>query len=59
MPMWLLRNLLYFIKRSNTNPLRKFSDEKLLKLGFEKPQDFQNSIDKFAEWYKCLNMKQS
>jgi nucleoside-diphosphate-sugar epimerase len=44
--------LLRLSGKSNINPLREYSDQKLAALGFKKPQNLEAAIDIFAEWYK-------
>lgn len=51
-PEFILAKLLYLVGKSNANPSRKYSDQKLAGLGFKKPQNFEAGIDAFAVWYK-------
>lgn len=51
-PKFLLSALLRLAGKSNTNPLKKYSDQKLVALGFKKPQDLEAAINAFAAWYK-------
>ena len=48
---FLLSFLLKLRRRSNTNPRRIYSSEKLMKLGYKKAVNFQDGIRSFAEWY--------
>jgi len=53
-PEFFLAALLRLAGKSNTNPSKKYSDQKLAALGFEKPQNFSTAIDAFAERRKIL-----
>ena len=55
----LLSVLLKLRKRSNTNPQRIYSSEKLLKLGYKKAVNFQDGIRSFAEWYSDSILKEN
>ena len=50
-PETILVALLYLSGKSNSNPSKKFSDKKLVTLGFKKPQNFEAGINAFAVWY--------
>jgi nucleoside-diphosphate-sugar epimerase len=51
-PPLILSAVLWMAGRSNTNPYRSYSCEKLLRLGFRKPVSFQEGLKRFAGWYK-------
>ena len=51
-PEFILSLLLLLARKSNTNPSKKYSDQKLAKNGFKKPQNLEAGIDAFAKWYK-------
>lgn len=51
-PEFILSVLLRLARKSNTNPSKKYSDQKLAKIGFKKPQNLEVGIDAFAKWYK-------
>lgn len=55
----LLSVLLKLRRRSNTNPQRIYSSEKLLKLGYKKAVNFQDGIRSFAEWYSDSILKEN
>ena len=48
---FLLSSFLGLLRRSNTNPQRVYSSDKLLKLGYQKAVIFQDGIRHFATWY--------
>lgn len=52
MPKWCLKLLLRVAGKVNTNPSKKYSDKKLVELGFKKPQGLEVAVDKFSSWYK-------
>lgn len=54
---FLLSVLLKLRRRSNTNPQRIYSSEKLLKLGYTKAVNLQDGIRTFAEWYSTSYLK--
>jgi len=58
-PEFLLRVLLRLAGKSNTNPSKKYSGQKLAALGFIKPQNLEAAIDAFAERYKNSYSNQS
>lgn len=45
-----LRSLLFFIRKSSTNPNKIYSDSKLSLYGFKKPFVFYSSLNKFMDW---------
>lgn len=51
-PFFVLRYLLKFAGRTNSNPTTVYSCQKLLEAGFEKTVSFKNSLDHFVSWYK-------
>lgn len=51
-PEFFLVVLLRLVGKSNFNPSKKYSDQKLTALGFIKPQNLESAIDAFAEGYK-------
>jgi len=51
-PNLVLSLLLRSMRRSNTNPVRVYSNAKLLQLGFRKPISFHEGIQKFVSWYR-------
>lgn len=51
-PAFFLTILLRLAGKSNTNPLKKYSDQKLAALGFKKPQNLEAAINIFAGWSK-------
>jgi nucleoside-diphosphate-sugar epimerase len=51
-PKLILTILLFLAGKSNTNPSKKYSDQKLTEFGFIKPQNLEAGIGAFAEWYK-------
>lgn len=51
-PEFILVVLLRLTGKSNINPSIKYSDQKLIALGFKKPQNLKAGIDSFAEWCK-------
>jgi nucleoside-diphosphate-sugar epimerase len=53
----ILRLLLSVSGRSNTNPKRIYSSEKLMRLGFKRPVPPQEGIKKFALWYRDKMMR--
>ncbi len=52
LPPFVLAFLLRLAGRSNWNPSRVYSCEKLLKAGFRKPVAFESGLAFFADWYK-------
>ncbi len=52
LPKFILVGLLQLFRKSNGNPFKKFSNQKLKALGFENPQNFENAIDDFAKFFK-------
>ncbi|MGZ5009719.1 MAG: NAD-dependent epimerase/dehydratase family protein [Methylobacter sp.] len=52
LPMWLLATVLRLAKKPQSNPVVKYSDQKLTKLGFKKPMKLETGIDAFSRWYK-------
>jgi len=54
-PQWFLSTLLLLAKKSNINPTLKYSNNKLTKLGFNRPQNLEVAIDAFATWYRALH----
>lgn len=58
-PAFFLSALLCLAGKSNTNPSIKYSDQKLIALGFNKPQELEAAINAFAEWYKNSHTTQS
>ena len=51
-PPLILSAMLWMAGRSNTNPYRVYSCEKLLRLGFRKPVSFRDGLKRFEDWYK-------
>jgi nucleoside-diphosphate-sugar epimerase len=51
-PHFALGMLLRFAKRSNINPRRIYSCQKLLSIGLKKDVSFENGLADFADWYK-------
>lgn len=51
-PEFILSGLLSLAGKSNINPSIKYSDKKLVALGFNKPQNLEMAIDYFAACYK-------
>ena len=51
-PSSILSTILGIIGRSNTNPYRIYSCDKLLHLDFRKPVSFMEGLQRFADWYK-------
>lgn len=52
LPMLLLAAILRLAKKPQFNPVVKYSDQKLTKLGFKKPMKLETGIDAFSRWYK-------
>ncbi len=52
LPPFVLAFLLRLAGRSNRNPARVYSCEKLLQAGFRKPVAFESGLVFFADWYK-------
>jgi len=52
LPNFLLVALLTLAGKSNLNPNRVYSCEKLMKAGFKKSISFEMGIDSFADWYE-------
>lgn len=50
-PNFLLRSALALAGRSNTNPQRTYSSQKIESLGFRKPVSFTEGLKSFCEWY--------
>ncbi len=48
-----------FLVRSNTNPDRSYSCQKLLNAGFEKQVEYAEAVKKFANWYLNRNKSMS
>lgn len=51
-PQFFLVALLRLAGKSNTNPSKKYSDQKLAAWGFKKSQNLESAIDAFATRYK-------
>jgi nucleoside-diphosphate-sugar epimerase len=51
-PLFILGFLLKLVGRSQSNPLVKFSDQKLTSFGFRKPMEFEMGVGKFVDWYR-------
>lgn len=51
LPMWLLAMLLGLARKSQANPVVKYSDRKLAQFGFVKPMELGLGIDSFSDWY--------
>lgn len=51
-PLFVLRTLLTLLGRNNVNPLTRYSPDKLLSLGFERPIDFWRGLTDYANWYR-------
>jgi nucleoside-diphosphate-sugar epimerase len=51
-PMMLLEMFLRLARKSQSNPVVKYSDQKLARLGFAKPLKLEAGIDSFSSWYK-------
>ncbi|BBO99922.1 NAD-dependent epimerase/dehydratase family protein [Sulfuriferula nivalis] len=58
-PKFCLGALLRLAGKSNINPSIKYSDQKLVRLGFKKPQNLETAIVAFAAWYKNYHTSQS
>jgi len=52
LPPYVLSVMLKLAGRSNSNPLRRYDDEKLRAAGFRNTATFEAGLDLFAEWYK-------
>jgi nucleoside-diphosphate-sugar epimerase len=50
-PLSLLKLLLKFAGKTNTNPKRVYLTQKLLNAGFQKSVSFEQGLETFAEWY--------
>lgn len=48
---FILSSLLFVSQRTNINPKRNYSSEKLFKLGFKKSIPFKVGVQHFASWY--------
>lgn len=51
MPSFLLGFLLKLVGKPQSNPLVKFSEQKIISLGFTKPVGFEIGLNKFVDWY--------
>lgn len=51
-PEFLLRSTLTLSGRSNTNPRRSYSSQKIEDLGFRKQVKFYEGLESFCEWYR-------
>ncbi|MDP1871614.1 MAG: NAD(P)-dependent oxidoreductase [Gallionella sp.] len=51
-PKIFLGAFLHLAGKSNSNPSKKYSDQKLALFGFKKPQNLEAAINKFAVWCK-------
>jgi nucleoside-diphosphate-sugar epimerase len=58
-PKLCLGALLRLAGKSNINPSIKYSDQKLVRLGFKKPQNLEMAIVAFVAWYKNYHTSQS
>lgn len=56
-PKWMLSTALKILGRSNINPLRIYSSEKLKKFGFSSSVMIEEGIASFAKWYKSAILK--
>ena len=52
LPNFVLTTLLTLAGKSNVNPNRVYSSQKLMKVGFKKPISFEVGFDSFADWYE-------
>ena len=52
LPKFVLTALLTLAGKSNVNPNRVYSSQKLMKVGFKKPISFEVGFDSFADWYE-------
>ncbi|MBV1952483.1 MAG: NAD-dependent epimerase/dehydratase family protein, partial [Cycloclasticus sp.] len=52
LPFFLFGVLLKLVGKPQSNPLVKFSDQKLTSFGFIKPIDFEQGVNKFVDWYQ-------
>ena len=50
-PIMLLEMFLRLARRPQSNPVVKYSDHKLTRLGFAKPLKLEAGIDSFSSWY--------
>jgi nucleoside-diphosphate-sugar epimerase len=58
-PIVFLSLLQRLFKKSSTNPLQIFSNQKLFQAGFEKKITFDAALEKFAEWYQTKETKET
>jgi len=56
-PKWILSAALKMLGRSNINPSRVYSPEKLKRFGFMSTVTIEEGIASFARWYKSVNLK--
>lgn len=54
-PSFVLRVLLQLAGKTNTKVSIQYNDQKLVALGFKKPQTFEGALDAFIMWYKAEN----
>jgi nucleoside-diphosphate-sugar epimerase len=52
LPQTLLSHVLRLAGRTNANPCRVYSSEKIRSMGFQKKTSFEAGLTSFAEWYK-------
>ncbi len=55
----ILSAVLRLLGRSNINPNRVYSQQKLIRLGYNKTVDFPEAIRKFAVWYQPISTRRS
>ncbi len=51
-PSFLLGAVLKLVGKPQSNPLVKYSDQKLISFGFIKPIGFEQGVNKFVDWYR-------
>ena len=56
LPNFVLTTLLTLAGKSNVNPNRVYSSQKLMNAGFKKPISFEMGLDSFADWYEKKNL---
>lgn len=57
LPPSLLSRMLRLAGRSNTNPDRVYSSQKIRKMGFREKTSFEDGLSSFAEWYKKTSLR--
>lgn len=51
-PLAVLKLLLLLLGRSNIDPNRNFSSEKLRNFGFDRPASLEAGLSEYIAWYK-------